>query len=107
MNNSIKHQSLVYTQSNDQIFLFQTIPFGLSTVFCLLAIKYKKRDFQTYQLSVITQFNSTWAIDRTLSGATTAGYGGPGSDGYEWVLRIVQSSSITGASLPDCLVSYL
>ena len=31
---------------------------------------------------------------------------GPGSDGNEEVLRISQSSSITWASLSDCLVSY-
>ncbi len=31
---------------------------------------------------------------------------GPGSDGNEDILRIPQSSSITGTSLSDCLVSY-
>ena len=31
---------------------------------------------------------------------------GPGSDGNEGVLRIPQTSSITGASLSDYLVSY-
>ena len=44
------------------------------------------------------QFSSIRHIDRTLSG--------PGSDGNEGVLCIPQSSSITGASLSDCLVSY-
>ena len=47
-----------------------------------------------------------WPIDRTLLGATTLGQSGPGSDGHEGVLRIPQSSSITGASPSDCLVSY-
>ena len=50
---------------------------------------------------------STWPIDRTLSGATTPGQSGPGYDGNEGVLHIPESSSITGASLSDCLVSYL
>ena len=41
-----------------------------------------------------------------LSGATTPGQSGPGSDGNERVLRIPQSSSIAGTSTSDCLVSY-
>ena len=45
-------------------------------------------------------------IDRTLSGATTPDQSGPGSEGNEGVLRIPQSSSITGASASDGLVSY-
>ena len=40
------------------------------------------------------------------SGATTPGQSEPGSDGNEGVLRIPQSSSITGASPSNCLVSY-
>ena len=50
---------------------------------------------------------SIWPIDRTLLGATTPGQSGPGSDGNEGVLHIPQSSSITGASSSDCLMSYL
>ena len=46
-------------------------------------------------------------IDRTLSNATTLGQSGTGSNGNEGVLCIPQSSSITGTSPPDCLVSYL
>ena len=42
----------------------------------------------------------------TQSGATTLGQSGPGSDSNEDILCIPQSSSITGASLSDCLVSY-
>ena len=34
------------------------------------------------------------------------GQGGPGRNGNEGVLRIPQSSSITGTSPSDCLVSY-
>ena len=47
-----------------------------------------------------------WPIDRTLSGATTPGQSGPGSDGNEGVLRIPQSISITVVSPSDCLMSY-
>ena len=42
----------------------------------------------------------------TLLGAPTSDQSGPGSDGNEGVLHIPQSSSITGTSLSDCLVSY-
>ena len=50
--------------------------------------------------------SSIWPKDRTLSVATTPGQSGPGNDGSEGVLHIPQSSSITGASLLDCFVSY-
>ena len=53
------------------------------------------------------QFSSFSPIDRTLSGAITSGQSGPGSDGNERILRISQSSSTTGTSPSDCLVSYL
>ena len=43
---------------------------------------------------------------RYLSGITILDQGGPGSDGNKGVLRIPQSSSITGASSSDCLVAY-
>ena len=46
-----------------------------------------------------------WPIDRTLSGATTPGQIGLGSDSSEGALRIPQSFSITGASPSDLLVS--
>ena len=35
INNSIKHQSFVYTQLNDQIVLFLTIQFSISHLFTL------------------------------------------------------------------------
>ena len=41
-----------------------------------------------------------------LSGATTPGQSGPGSNGNEEVLHISQSSSITGTSPSDCLGLY-
>ena len=52
------------------------------------------------------QFSSIQPIDRVLSGATTLGQSGPGNDSNEGVLCIPQSSSITGTSPSDCLVSY-
>ena len=55
--------------------------------------------------SISIQFSSIWPIDRTLSSATTPGQSGPGNDGNEGLLHIPQSSSITGTSLSDCLVS--
>ena len=48
-----------------------------------------------------------WPIDRTLSVVATLGQSGSGSDSNEEVLRIPQSSSITGASSSNCLVWYL
>ena len=62
--------------------------------------------YQTIQFSIGMQFSSTWPIDRKLSCATTAGQREPGSDGNGWILHIPQSSSITGVSSSDCLVSY-
>ena len=47
-----------------------------------------------------------WPIDRTLSGATSPGQSGYGSDSNERLLSIFQSSCINGASPSDCLVSY-
>ena len=61
---------------------------------------------QFYFKQFSTQFNSIWPIDRTLLAATTSGQSEPGSDGNEGVPHIPQSSSITGTSLSNCLVSY-
>ena len=52
------------------------------------------------------QFSSIWPIDRTLADATTLGQSGSESNGNKGVLRIPQSSSITGISSSDRLVSY-
>ena len=60
--------------------------------------------FQIIQFCIL--FSSICPIDRNLSGATTPGQSGPGSDGNEGVLHILQSSSIIEASPSDCLVSY-
>ena len=50
--------------------------------------------------------SSFWPIDRILSGAITRGQTLPGNDGNEGVLRIPQSSSITGALQLDYLMSF-
>ena len=47
-----------------------------------------------------------WPIDRALSGATTPGQIGPGSDSNGGVLRIPLRSSITWTSPSDSLVLY-
>ena len=46
-------------------------------------------------------FSAVWSI-----GDTTPGQSGPGGNGNEGVLCIPQSSSITGTSPSDYLVSY-
>ena len=61
--------------------------------------------FQTIQLSISTQLSSIWSIHRTLSSATTPDQSGPWSN--EEARHIPQSSSFTGTSSSDCLVSYL
>ena len=66
---------------------------------------YKSVIFHTIHFSISMHFSSIWPIDRTPSGNTTPGKSGPGSDGNEGVLRIPQSSSITGTSPSDCLVA--
>ena len=45
-------------------------------------------------------------IERIVSNSTALGQSGPGSDGNEKVIRIPQSSSITGTSASYCSVSY-
>ena len=79
---SIKHQSFVYTQLNNQTVLFRAIQFSISHLFALsLNVK------QFYL---------------TLSGAAISSQSSSESDGNERVLCIPQSSSLS-----DCLVSYL
>ena len=56
----------------------------------------KKILLQAIQFSISTKFTSIWPIDRTQLGATTGGRNEPGSDSNEGVLRIPESSSITG-----------
>ena len=82
-------------------FYFQQLSF---TKVCCLNIKTVL--LQVIQFNISKQFSSIRPIGRTLSGATIPGQSGPGSDGNEGVLHIPQSSSITGTSPLDCLVSY-
>ena len=51
--------------------------------------------------------NSSIWLTGLLSGTTTQGQSGPGSDGNEGTIRIPQSLSITEASPSNSLVSYL
>ena len=62
--------------------------------------------FQTIQFSISIRFSSIWPINRTLSSATTPGLSGTGSNGNKGVLRIPQSSGITGAYSSDYLVLH-
>ena len=62
--------------------------------------------FQTIQFSISIQFSSVWIIDTILSGFTSLGQSGSGSDGNEGVHRIPQSCGITGTLPSDYLVSY-
>ena len=62
----------------------------------------KKFEFKQFRLAV----SSIYPIDRALSGATIPGKSGPENNGKKGVLRIPQSSSITGTSPSDCFVSY-
>ena len=64
-------------------------------------------EFSPIKICISKHFTCIWSIDKSLSGATTPGQSGPGSDGNEGVLRIPQISSITGIWPSDCLVSYL
>ena len=81
--------------------------FSLVWVFFCLHTNVKTASFQAIHFSINTQFSSIWFIDRTLSGATTPGQSGPGSEGNEGLLHITQKTSITGTSPSDYLASHL
>ena len=51
-------------------------------------------------------FENVSVAVHALSGATILGESGSGSNGNEGVLRIPQSSNITGTAPSDCLMSY-
>ena len=95
MNNSIE-QTFIYMRLNEK-------QFSLAEV---LSLNVKIVLFQMIQFNISTLYSSIWPINGTLSGAITSGQSGPGSNGNEGVFHIPQSSSITGASPSDCLVSY-
>ena len=62
--------------------------------------------FQAIQFTQTIQLSIRMVLVLFNSGATTLGQSRPGSNDNEGVLRIPQSSSITGTSPSDCLVSY-
>ena len=62
-----------------------------SLVFVYKQLNVRTVLFQAIQFNINTQYSSIWPIDRTLSGATTSGQSGLGSDGNKGVLRIPQS----------------
>ena len=113
--------SFVYTQLNVETVLFQTILLTMSTVSISKTVQFQTIQnstiskqyyfktvlFQAIRFSISIHFSFLQLIGRSLSSATTPGQSGPESDGNEGVFRIPQSFSITGASLSDCLVSYL
>ena len=77
-----------------------------STIFFRTQLNVKTVLFQTIQFSISRQFSFISPIHRTLTGSTTSRLSGPWSNGKEVALRIPQSSSITGASPSNCLVSF-
>ena len=89
-NNSIEYQLLVYTQLNSQTVLFVRIQFSISHLFAFsLSVK---RFYLIQRWDPIRCYNPNQR--------------GPGNNGKERVLHILQSSSVTGASPSDCLISY-
>ena len=78
INNSMKYQTFVYTQLNDQTVLFLPIQFSISHLFV-----HRLNGCQLYLTHSLT-----------LSGANTPGQSEPRSDGNEGVLRIPQCSRI-------------
>ena len=83
------------TVLNKKTVLFRAVQFSIS-------MKFKCQNSKLLK----PQLSSIWLIDGPLSGATTLGQSGPGSDGNEGVLHIRQRSSNTRTSQSDCLVSY-
>ena len=74
--------------------------------FVYTQLRVKTVRFQIIQVGRSTKFSSIWPIERILSGASTPGQSGPGSDGNEGGLCIPQSFSFTEAWPSDCLMSY-
>ena len=81
---------------------FQTIQFGISTVFVYTELNVKTVLFLTIQFNIGTQFSSTQAIDKTLSGASAPGQSKPGSNGNKGIHCNIRSSSITWGTPTDC-----
>ena len=88
-NNSIKQQSFVYTQLNDQTVLFLTIWFSMSFV----CIQFKCQTVLTVVTDRVLSMGQR-PIDRTLLVITTPGQSEPGSDGNEGVLHISKAPAL-------------
>ena len=86
--------------------MYKQFYFKQFTLTWVRSLNIKSVLFQTIQFSISTQFNSICPIDRTLQGATILSQSEPGSEGNEGVLRIPQSSCISGISISDGLLSY-
>ena len=109
---------LFQTIQFSQTVLIQTIQFSISIIFAHTQLNIKTVLFQTIQFSISMQFSSIKPIDKTLSGTTTLGLSGPGSNGNEGVLYIypkyqyywnltirlfsVISRTLVGGILPLC-----
>ncbi len=63
--------------------------------------------FQIIQFSINTQFKSKKQLSKKTTVQFYLTQSGPGKDGNNGVLHTPQSSSITGTSPSDCLVSYV
>ena len=75
--------------------------------FLLQAIQFSQTVLiQTIQLGISMQLVLFNPKIGPLSGTTTPGQSGPGSNGNEGVLHIPQSSGITRTSPSNCLVPY-
>ena len=98
-NDSIQHYPFVCTQLNGSKYCYEWLTFQLNSPLITHTNSYIFNPSNNSNISI-------WPIDRTLPGATTPGESVPGSNDNEKVLCIPQSSSITGASPSDCLVSY-
>ena len=93
-NSSVSNYPVKSTKLNDSKFCYSSLTIQLNINY-LHTFKCQTVLLQIIQFSMSTQFISIWSIVRTLSGATTPGQSGPGSDGNKGVFRITQSSSIT------------
>ena len=67
---------------------------------------FKRFNFACHSIALSLDVKQFYLSHRTLLGTTIPDESVPGSDGKEEVLHIPQSSTITGASSSDCLMSY-
>ena len=66
----------------------------MSTVFGYTQLNVETVLFLSIQFNINTQLSSVWPIDKMLSGATTSGQSGSGSDGDYEVLCLAQTWNI-------------